>query len=134
MTLQPGQMLSHYRLVEKIGEGGMSVVWKAEDTRLDREVAIKVLPEEFAGDIERLARFEREAKAVAALNHPHIVTLFNIENDGATHFLTMELVEGTGLDRLLSPGGLALAQVLDIGIALAEALAAAHEKASFTAT
>jgi len=128
MPLQPGQMLSHYRLVEKIGEGGMGVVWKAKDTRLHREVAIKVLPEEFAGDIERLARFEREAKAVAALNHPHIVTLFNIENDGATHFLTMELVEGTGLDRLLSAGGLALAQVLDIGIALAEALAAAHEK------
>jgi len=77
----------------------MGVVWKAEDTRLDREVAIKVLPEDFAENIERLARFEREAKAVAVLNHPHIVTLFNIENDGATHFLTMELVEGTSLDR-----------------------------------
>ncbi len=128
MTLQPGQSLLQYRLIEMIGEGGMGAVYRATDTRLERDVALKVLPADLAADPERLERFQREAKAVAALNHPHIVTLFNIEHDGDTHFLTMELVEGSSLDRMLTPGGLALPQVFDIGIALADALAAAHEK------
>lgn len=106
MTLQPGQSLLQYRLVEKIGEGGMGAVYRATDTKLERDVALKVLPADLAADPERLERFQREAKAVAALNHPHIVTLFNIEHDGDTHFLTMELVQGTSLDRMLTPGDL----------------------------
>jgi serine/threonine protein kinase len=93
MPAQPGQMLSHYRLVEKIGEGGMGVVWKALDTKLDREVAVKTLPEELASDAERLGRFEREAKAVAALNHPNIVTVHSVEEAAGTRFITMELVQ-----------------------------------------
>ncbi len=79
MPLQPGQMLSHYRLVEKIGEGGMGVVWKGEDTRLARAVAIKLRPEELTGDPERLARFQREAKVLASLNHPNIGSFYGLD-------------------------------------------------------
>jgi serine/threonine protein kinase len=103
MPAQPGQMLSHYRLVEKIGEGGMGVVWKALDTKLDREVALKILPEEMAGDPERYGRFEREAKAVAALDHPNIVTIHSVEEDEGVHFITMGLVRGKSLTELI-PG------------------------------
>ena len=94
MTLQPDQTLLHYRLVEKIGEGGMGVVWKAVDTTLDREVAIKVLPAVVAGDPERLARFEREAKLLGSLNHPNIATVHGLHQHEETHFLAMELIEG----------------------------------------
>jgi serine/threonine protein kinase/TolB-like protein/Tfp pilus assembly protein PilF len=128
LSLTPGQTLSHYRIERLIGEGGMGAVFLALDTTLDRKVALKVLPTAMAGDPDRLARFQREARAVAALNHPHIVTLFSVEEDHGTHFLTMELVEGNSLDRAFPAGGLPLAQVFDIGIALADALAAAHEK------
>ncbi len=79
MSLEPGRMLLHYRLVERLGEGGMGVVWKAVDTSLDREVAIKILPAAFATDPERLARFEREAKVLASLNHPNIAHLYGLE-------------------------------------------------------
>jgi serine/threonine protein kinase/tetratricopeptide (TPR) repeat protein len=106
----------------------MGAVFLAEDTKLGRKVALKVLPEEMASSAERLQRFQREAKAVAALNHPHIVTLFSVEEVESTHFLTMELVEGMSLDHTIPPGGLPLARVFDIGIALADALSAAHEK------
>jgi TolB-like protein/Tfp pilus assembly protein PilF len=128
MPLIPGEMLAHYRIEHQIGQGGMGAVFLAEDTKLDRKVALKVLPPGMSSDPDRLARFQREARAVAALNHPHIVTLFAVEEDGGTHFLTMELVEGESLDRRLPPGGLPLAQVFDVGIALADALAAAHDK------
>ena len=128
MTLQPGQILLHYHLGEMIGQGGMGAVYRATDTKLNREVALKVLPADMAEDPARLQRFQREAQAVAALNHSHIVTIHAVEQDGAVHFLTMELVEGTSLDRLLTPHGLPLAQLFDIGIALADALAAAHDK------
>jgi serine/threonine-protein kinase len=111
-----------------LGEGGMGQVLLAEDTRLKRRVALKVLPEELAADPSRLGRLQREAEAVAALNHPNIVTLHSIEESGDTRFLTVELVEGQSLDKLIPPGGLPLAQVFDIGIAMADALAAAHEK------
>ena len=80
MPIEPGQMLLHYHLVEKIGEGGMGVVWKAVDTTLDREVAIKILPVSFASDPERLARFQREAKLLASLNHPTIATIHGLED------------------------------------------------------
>ena len=99
MSLEAGQTLSHYRLIEKIGEGGMGVVWKAFDTKLDREVAVKLLPEDLASDPERLRRFEREAKAAAAINHPNIVTLYSVEDAEGTHFIAMELVEGRTLTR-----------------------------------
>src|SRR5262245_3338532 len=128
LTLKPGQTLSHYRIDRLIGQGGMGAVFLAEDLKLHRKVALKVLPEEMATNADRLARFEREAQAVAALNHPHIVTIYSVEQEGSTHFLTMELVEGDSLDRTLPPNGLPLAKVFDIGVALADALAAAHAK------
>ena len=82
MSLEPNQMLSHYRLVEKLGEGGMGVVWRAEDTKLSREVALKFVTEEFSADPERLARFQREAKLLASLNHPNIATIHGLHEDG----------------------------------------------------
>jgi len=128
MPLQPGQSLGHYRIERLIGQGGMGQVFVALDTKLNRRVALKVLPEAMAADPDRLARFEREARAVAALNHPHIVTLFSVEEERGTHFLTMELVEGDSLDHALPAGGLPLTKVFDVGIALADALSAAHDK------
>ncbi len=106
----------------------MGEVYRATDTKLGREIALKVLPEVTARDPERLARFQREARAVAALNHPHIVTIFSVEESDGVHFLTMELVEGVSLDRGIPEGGLPLAQLAEMAMALAEALAAAHEK------
>ncbi len=123
-----GETLSHYRITGKLGEGGMGEVYLAEDTELDRQVAIKVLPGELSEDPERLERFKREAKAVAALNHPNIVTIYSIEESKGRRFLTMELVEGESLDRALPPGGLPLAKVFDIAVPLADALSSAHEK------
>ena len=84
MPVEPGQMLSHYRLVNKIGEGGMGVVWKAIDTSLDREVAIKLLPDDFAADSDRLVRFEREAKLLATLNHPNIAAVYGFHEAPST--------------------------------------------------
>jgi len=106
----------------------MGEVYRATDTTLGREVALKLLPATMAGDPERLARFQREARAVAALNHPHIVTIFSVEEAEGVHFLTMELVEGTSLDRHITAGGLSIEEIIEIAGALAEALAAAHEK------
>jgi len=125
------QALGHYRLVKEVGRGGMGVVYLATDSKLDREVALKVLPAELADDGERLARFQREAKAAAAINHPGIVTLHSIEqatgDDGkTTHFLTMELVDGVPLDAHLPGSGLPIGELLDLSVQLAEALAAAH--------
>jgi len=128
MTLAPGSRLGPYEIVSPLGKGGMGEVWRARDPRLGRDVAIKVLPVDVAGHADRLARFEREAKSVAALNHPNIVTLHSIEEAGGTHFLTMELVEGEPLDRLVAPGGLPLARVLELALPLADALVAAHDK------
>ena len=128
MPIEPGQMLSHYRLVEKIGEGGMGVVWKAVDTTLDREVAIKILPDAFSQDPTRLGRFKREAKAVAALNHPNIVTIYSVEEVDRVHFITMELLQGKPLTATISTTGLALDKFLDIAIPLVEAINAAHQK------
>jgi non-specific serine/threonine protein kinase len=126
MALQPGQMLAHYRLVEKVGEGGMGVVWKALDTVLQRAVALKVLPEAMAQDAERVRRLEAEARAVAAVSHPGIVTLYAIEQAQGLRFLTMEFVEGRTLGEAIPSGGLAPAEFLEIAQGLVEALAAAH--------
>jgi serine/threonine protein kinase/tetratricopeptide (TPR) repeat protein len=123
-----GQDVLHYRIVDKIGAGGMGEVYRATDTKLGRDVALKVLPAGMARDPERLQRFQREARSVAALNHPHIVTIYSVEEDHGVHFLTMELVEGLSLDHLIPSNGLSVAQVVEIASALADAIAAAHEK------
>jgi non-specific serine/threonine protein kinase len=128
MPLTSGRRLGNYEIVAPLGAGGMGEVYRAKDIRLGREVALKVLPADVASDADRLARFEREARTVAGLNHPNIVTLFSVEDDGGTRFLTMELVEGRSLDQHVAPGGLPVARVVELGIALADALAAAHEK------
>ncbi len=111
-----GQTLLHYRIVDKLGEGGMGEVYSAEDTQLKRKVALKVLPQEMAEDPERLERFRREAQAVAALNHPNIVTIHSIEASDSCHFITMELVEGHSLDEMISVDGLSLEGLLEAGL------------------
>jgi len=129
MTLLPGQSLAHYRLLEKIGEGGMGVVWKAVDTSLDREVAIKVLPPAFSADKDRLARFEREAKLLASLNHPSIAGVFGLHEASGTRFLAMELVGGEDLLARIRRGPIAIEEALPIALEVAQALEAAHESA-----
>jgi TolB-like protein/Tfp pilus assembly protein PilF len=123
-----GRKLARYEIREKIGAGGMGDVYRARDMRLQRDVALKVLPVDASFRPERLARFEREAKTVAGLDHPGIVTLFSIEDADGVHFLTMELVEGDTLDRLVRPGGLPLDRLLELAIPIADALGAAHER------
>ncbi|MGI9518227.1 MAG: protein kinase domain-containing protein [Pirellulaceae bacterium] len=126
MQLQPAQTLSHYRLVEQIGEGGMGVVWKAVDTTLDRDVAIKILPPAFANDIDRLTRFEREAKLLASLNHPNIATIHGFHEDQGIRFLAMEYLGGDDLSRIISSGPLPLDESLDVARQVAAALEEAH--------
>src|SRR5690242_2314319 len=127
MRLATGDRLGAYEIVGPLGVGGMGEVYRARDTRLGRDVALKVLPAEVSSDAERLARFEREARTVAGLNHPNIVVLHSMEQDGETRFLTMELVEGQSLDRYVTEA-LPLKRVLELGIELADALTAAHEQ------
>jgi TolB-like protein len=128
MPLTPATRLGPYEIVAPLGAGGMGEVYRARDPRLKREIAIKVLPASVASSPDRLARFEREATTVAGLNHPNIVVLHSIEEADGVRFLTMELVEGQSLDHALVPGGLPIPRVIELGIALADALAAAHEK------
>ncbi len=126
--MKSGDKISHYQILGKLGSGGMGEVYRARDSKLGRDVALKILPEQFAGDPERLARFQREARAVAALNHPNIVTLHSVEEADGVHFLTMELVEGKSLDRVIPASGMPVEQIIEIAGALVEALATAHEK------
>jgi serine/threonine protein kinase len=126
--MSPGLCVAHYRVTAELGEGGMGAVYRATDTKLGREIALKVLPAEMARDQDRLARFQREARAVAGLNHANIVTLYSVEESDGVHFLTMELIEGQPLDRLIPPNGLPAERIVEISVALSEALAAAHEK------
>ncbi|MDH3728173.1 MAG: protein kinase, partial [Myxococcales bacterium] len=128
MPIEPGQQLLHYRLLEKIGEGGMGVVWKALDTTLDREVAIKILPDAFAEDAERLARFAREAKLLATLNHPNIAAVYGLHDSERTRFLAMELVPGEDLAQRLRRSRLPVDATVDIARQIAEALEAAHAR------
>jgi serine/threonine protein kinase len=132
VSVQAGQKLLHYRLVEKIGEGGMGVVWKALDTTLDREVAIKILPETFSHRSERIDRFEREAKILASLSHPNIASIFGLHpatsSGEAVSFLAMELVEGEDLAQRLERGPVLVREALEIAAQVAEALEAAHER------
>ena len=128
MPIEAGTQVLHYRLIEKIGEGGMGVVWKAEDTKLHRHVALKTLPAQVAADPDRRARFERESHAIAALNHPNIVTIHSVEDADGVGFITMELVAGEPLSKKIPANGFALDTFLDIAIPLTAALSAAHDK------
>jgi TolB-like protein/Flp pilus assembly protein TadD len=126
--LTSGSRLGAYEIQSPLGAGGMGEVYRATDTKLGRDVALKVLPAEMAHDPDRLARFRREAKALAQLDHPNIVTIYSVEESEGVHFLTMQLVEGQPLDRLIPQAGLPLEQIIEIAGALGDALAAAHEK------
>ena len=128
MALSPGGMLSHYRLVEKIGEGGMGVVWKADDTILGRHVAIKVLPPDFAQDAEQLARFRQEARLLASLNHPNIAAIHGLEESDGVRYLVLELVPGLTLAERIARGPLPVDEALTVCCQITEALEEAHEK------
>ena len=128
MSFVPGSRLGPYEIRGTLGAGGMGTVYRAHDPRLARDVALKILPENVARDAESLARFTREARAVAALNHPHIVTIHSTEDVDGLRFITMELIEGRTLDQLIAATGVSLAQFFNVSIAIAEALAAAHQK------
>jgi eukaryotic-like serine/threonine-protein kinase len=122
-----GKTVSHYRIVEKIGQGGMGEVYQAKDLTLGRDVAIKVLPEEFARDGDRVARFQREAKLLASLNHVNIAAIYGLEKSGETNFHVLELVAGETIADQLKRGPIPVEESLKIALQIAEALEAAHE-------
>jgi predicted unusual protein kinase regulating ubiquinone biosynthesis (AarF/ABC1/UbiB family) len=126
---RPGDIIgTHLQIVEAIGRGGMGEVYRATDTTLGRQVAIKVLPEAVAQDVERLALFEREAKTLAALNHPHIAQIYGLEKSDGVQALVMELVQGEDLSRRITRGAIPLDEALPIARQIAEALESAHEQ------
>src|SRR5262245_65785911 len=127
LTLAVGTTLSGYELLGPLGAGAMGEVWRARDSRLGREVAIKLLPPHFADDEERLKRFEREARTLASLNHPNVAQIFGVDQVGDTCFLVLELVEGESLEERLKRGPLPLDEAIDFCRQIAEGLEAAHE-------
>jgi len=128
MEPEIGKRILHYRVTAKLGQGGMGAVYLAEDTKLNRKVALKFLPAEMIADPERLKRFEREAQTVAALNHPNIVTIYSVEEVEGVPFIAMELVEGKSLTELIPSEGLKLEVIFDLAIPMADAVSAAHER------
>ena len=123
-----GNTLSHYKIIEKLGQGGMGEVYLAEDSRLDRKVALKILPEHLSDRAELRERFEREARAVSSLNHPHICTLYDIGEQDGIHYLVMEHLVGETLEARLAKGPLPLEQTLEYAIQIADALDKAHRQ------
>ena len=117
-----GRTLSHYRITALLGEGGMGSVYRARDSRLGREIAIKILPATTSSDTRRLERFQREAKALAALDHPNIVTVYSVEEADGLHFLTMGLVDGESLDQWMADRVVSLEELVTIAIPLADEL------------
>src|SRR5262245_62085475 len=128
MALTAGTKLGHYQITDLLGKGGMGEVYRARDAKLGREVAIKALPTEFEKDAERLVRFEREARMLAALNHPNIAAIYGLEQSDATRFLVLELIEGDTLADRLKLGAIPVDEALKLALQIAEALEAAHEK------
>ncbi len=126
--LSPGQALSHYRLIKKVGKGGMGAEWKAFYIRLDRVIALKSLRELLASNLQGLARLQREARSLASINHPNIVTIFSVEEAEDFHFLTMEYVEGDTLAQSIPEAGIRLDRFMELAMQIADALHAAHEQ------
>src|SRR5437879_3254601 len=126
-ALTSGTKLGPYEIIELLGAGGMGEVYRARDTRLDRSVAIKILPAAFSADRDRLRRFEEEARSASALNHPNIITIHELGQDGSTHYIAMELVEGKTLRALLASGLLPMRKAIEIAAQVADGLTKAHE-------
>src|SRR5215831_9432226 len=128
MPLTTGSRIEQYEVVAPLGAGGMGEVYRAKDTKLGRDVALKILPASFTNDPERVARFRREAQVLASLNHPHIAQIYGVEESNGTQFLVLELVDGESLDKRIARGPISVDEALGIAKQVAEALEAAHEK------
>ena len=128
MSFSSGHKLAHYEIREPIGKGGMGEVYRARDGKLGRDVAIKVLPDEFAQNTERLRRFQREAKILASLNHPNIAAIYGVEQSGSTHYLVLELVPGETLAERIARGPIPVDEAIEIAMKIVEALEEAHQQ------